>query len=158
MSRPSTLCQWSGVARILGGTQETAKLLDPDRDGVPLPELMQLALERGATRVLMAYGVQNEIDALREPIDLTLQHLAQDASAIEAWIIGTGGQALPELLKTIDQRLERSFDLMVERKRNPAQQPEAPNQHSITEVEPDTDRLGASGHFTRYALGDAGYC
>ena len=157
MSRPETLCSWDKVSQILGGSQETAKLLDPNRDGMPLDELKLLAMQRGATRVLMSYGVQNDISTLREPYDLSLQHLAQDASAIEAWIIGTGGQSLPDLLKDIDARLDKALELLKETKLSPAQNPEAPNQHLITEVLPDTDSTYGSGHYTRYSLGNAGF-
>lgn len=153
MPRPDRLCEWEGVQRLLGGSQETAKLLDPDRQGVPLEELKTLSLERGTTRVLMAYGVQNDISALAPPYDKSLQHLAQDAAAIEAWEIGTGGQALPDILQRREDRLEKTFELMTERKRNPAQSPEAPNQHSITEVDPDPDRIG----WTRYTLAGGGF-
>jgi hypothetical protein len=150
MPRPLTLCDWAGVEILLGGAQEATKLLDPNRVGLQRPDFQTKALQYGCTRVLEAYGVQNQIASLNPPFDPSLVQRAEIASAVWAWDIGTGGQAMPPGLERMSAQLDAALEMWTSRRRNPAQDPEAPNQHLITQVVP-------SSEWTRDKLAVAGY-
>jgi hypothetical protein len=153
MPRPLILCPWEGVQLLLGGEQEAIRIGDPARTGMVYEAFKTKAMQYGTTEVLMAYGVQNEVSALQPPYDPTLVQLAEMASAIWFWNVGTGNQAMPPGLETIGEKLAQTLELMTQRKRNPAQDPEAPNQHTISEVDPDPDGV----KWTRNSLSSAGY-
>lgn len=150
MPRPLELCAWAGVQILLGGEQEAVKIGDPRRTGMVLEDFKTKAIQYGTTEVLMAYGVQNEANSLRPPYDPSLVQLTEMASAVWFWNLGTGNQALPPGLETIAKKLADTLELITQRRRNPVQDPEAPNQHTIIEVEPVSA-------WTRTTLSEAGY-
>lgn len=153
MARPDQLCEWAGVELILGGPAEATKLLDPKRVGLAWQVFKTKAIQMGTTQVLEAYGVQNQIAALRPPYDPSLVQRTEIAAAIWAWNLGTGNQALPSGLERLSTQLDTILEMWATRRRNPAQDPEAPNQHLISDIDPDPENLG----WTRRSLGAAGY-
>ena len=139
MAVPARLCTPDGVITAIGGPSVAAPLLDERKTGEPWIVLVDKAIVWGTNRVLMAYGVQNQVQDLVPPYPPALVMLAEWFSAAQAWTLGGKGITAPARVTANEALAEKLCDQMVARTRSTATDPEAANQHELLIITPSAD-------------------
>lgn len=105
----------------VGGQAALTQLLDPDGMGTWNTDVSLLARADACNMVLEAAGVASDLGGYT-PVEFrarfpNLVTYAALKSIALAWVYGTGGQALPERIKTYDDKADAALDLLAKRKR-----------------------------------------
>lgn len=141
MPVPEYILSRDELITAVGGPQVAAKLADERKVGKPWDVLLDEARRWGTNQVLMAYGVQQEVQSLVPPYPPALVMLAQWFGAAQLWILAGKGDAVPKYISENETRAQTLCGQLIERKRNTATTIEPPNQHEIVVVDPDPARV-----------------
>ena len=136
-TQPLQLCLQADVENVLGPA-ELAKLTDERHTGQPWPNLVTSAIVFASAQVLAAWQVQNTIASLTQPYPPLVVQVTARIAAVECWVQGGKGTALPKYLEALQARCETILVSWVERKRGPGTDPDPDSASLIDEIRPSS--------------------